>query len=359
MDTVVWSHVLLTCHRVEWGAEMRSAYETLKFDWLCTPAEKEAVVLRPWDGDVAIHYYPVPEEIGQGNITRLELAMGMTIFRAEHRFGQAGFGKLVEIAEVEGKFPSISLMIQIARGSRIIHYESIPVENVIFSPGHDLFRLADRLKVRPVVDASADSVMTSLIIGLQTLEILIGKASVERTLDALGLLPAPRVLIQPIPMSVSDILHTVIPTGLSGAIQRLTAQSRTLQYLTALISHLGTDSEEALSLSASQRRARELHALLQNAEGKIPTLSELGERFSKSARTLSNDFQMEYGQSIAAFVSDRRLQAAHAAIAKSNTPLKAIAERLGYIHTNHFVRAFSKKFGYPPGSLRKWPAREP
>lgn len=332
---------------------MRPSYETLKFDWLCAPAKEEAIVLRPWDGDLAIHLYPVPEEIGQASITRLELALGMTIFRAEHQFSQAGFGKLVEIADVEGAFPSTSFMVQIARGSRVIHYETIPEAKVIFSPGHDLFRLTNRLKVTPVVDASANCTMTALTIGLQTLEFLVGKASAHRTLDALGLLPAPKVLIKSIPVSISDILHTVIPTDLSGSLQRLTTQARVLQYLTALITHLGTDSDEEPSLSASRRRARELHALLQNSEGKIPTLNELGERFNKSARTLSNDFLMEYGQSIAAFVSDLRLREAHAAIAHSTVPLKAVAERLGYVHTNHFVRAFSKKFGYPPGSLRK------
>lgn len=332
---------------------MRPAYETLKFDWLCTPVEEEAVVLRPWDGDLAIHYYPIPEEIGQANITRLELAMGMTIFRAEHRFSAAGFGKLVEIAEVDGAFPATSLMIQIARGSRIIHHESHPVANVIFSPGQDLFRLSDRLKLKPVVDASADSIMTSLIVGLRTLERLVGEETASRTLDVLGLLPAPQVLIRPIPTSVSDILHHVIPTDLTGAPQKMTAQARALHYLVALITHLGTDSERSYPQSSSKRRARELHSLLINAEGKVPTLSELGERFNKSARTLSGDFQAEYGQSIAAFISDRRLIEAHAAIANSNVPLKAIAERLGYRHTSHFVRAFGKKFGYSPGSLRK------
>lgn len=195
--------------------------------------------------------------------------------------------------------------------------------------------------------------MTSLTVGLRTLEHLVGEETARRTLDALGLLPAPQVLIRPIPTSVSDILHHVIPSDLTGAPQKITAQARALHYLAALITHLGTDRETPSPQSSSRKRARELHSLLINAEGKIPTLNELGERFNKSARTLSNDFQAAYGQSIAAFISDRRLQEAHAAIVKSDIPLKAIAERLGYRHTNHFVRAFSNKFGYSPGSLRK------
>jgi len=33
--------------------------------------------------------------------------------------------------------------------------------------------------------------------------------------------------------------------------------------------------------------------------------------------------------------------------------MKVLAARLGYSHVNHFIAAFKKKFGYPPGSLRK------
>jgi AraC-like DNA-binding protein len=33
--------------------------------------------------------------------------------------------------------------------------------------------------------------------------------------------------------------------------------------------------------------------------------------------------------------------------------MKVIAERLGYSHVNHFITALKRKFGYPPGSVRK------
>jgi AraC-like DNA-binding protein len=32
--------------------------------------------------------------------------------------------------------------------------------------------------------------------------------------------------------------------------------------------------------------------------------------------------------------------------------MKVLAERLGYSHVNNFIHAFSKRFGYSPGSLR-------
>ncbi|NTW85245.1 MAG: AraC family transcriptional regulator, partial [Holophagaceae bacterium] len=33
--------------------------------------------------------------------------------------------------------------------------------------------------------------------------------------------------------------------------------------------------------------------------------------------------------------------------------MKALAANLGYSHVNNFIYAFKKKFGYPPGSVRK------
>ncbi|QXP83790.1 AraC family transcriptional regulator [Methylococcus sp. Mc7] len=52
-------------------------------------------------------------------------------------------------------------------------------------------------------------------------------------------------------------------------------------------------------------------------------------------------------------VTDRRLEAAHAAVQSTGTPLKVLAARLGYSSVSHFSNAFTKKFGYRPGSLRR------
>jgi hypothetical protein len=67
---------------------------------------------------------------------------------------------------------------------------------------------------------------------------------------------------------------------------------------------------------------------------------------------------LEYGASVYNFVTDHRLNQVHASIIASTTPLKTLAARLGYSHVNHFIVAFKRKFGYPPGSLRKAGARE-
>ena len=61
----------------------------------------------------------------------------------------------------------------------------------------------------------------------------------------------------------------------------------------------------------------------------------------------------EYGESICAFVSNVRLMEAHAALVEGDLPIKVLSRRLGCSHVNHFTRAFTRKIGYPPGSLRR------
>ena len=329
---------------------MRSAYEFLRFSWL---VEEDRANFQPWHGDIDVHPYPLPPEIGACSISKLELAFGMTLFRATHRFGPAALGQLVHVADVEGSFPAESLMVQVVSGGLIVHREEYPATEVIFRPGLDLFRLADRLKLVPLVDGSSDSIMTALTVSRVALGHLVGDDVAEATLIALGLTQPPKVVVRPMPAHVSAHLHDAIPHNLDGAARRLICQSRALEYLSALIEHLGTNAANKTRVSAGRTRARALHEQLATLQGKLPTLEELAIQFNLSARTLNDEFKAEYGQPIHAFITERRLVEAHAAIEKTDVPLKSVAQQLGYTHTNHFLTAFRRKFGYSPGSLRK------
>jgi AraC-like DNA-binding protein len=96
-----------------------------------------------------------------------------------------------------------------------------------------------------------------------------------------------------------------------------------------------------------------LHEYLSRLEGKLPTLSLLSKQFGLSARRLNEAFAAEYGQSIFAYITDQRLQAAHEVMVVTDEPMKRVAERLGYAHVNHFIAAFKRKYGYTPGQLRR------
>jgi len=333
---------------------MRPAYDLLKLSWLCEPQRKdEEILFQPWDLGIETRPYPLPPEIGECGIAKLELAFGMTLFQATHRFTAKALGQMIRIAEVDGAFPSESLMVQVVNAGLIVHREEYPAAELVFRPGVDLFRLADRLKLVPLVDGSSSNVMTALTVSRTALGHLVGDEIAEATLEALGLTPAPQVVVRPVPTHISAHLHNAIPSNLAGAMRRLIAQSRILEYFSALIEHLGTNRLTALKQTSGRSRARDLYGQIIAMQGKIPSLQELALTFNRSARSLNDDFKAEYGQPIHSFITEHRLIEAHAAVEATDIPLKMLAQRLGFAHANHFITAFRRKFGYPPGQLRK------
>lgn len=70
-------------------------------------------------------------------------------------------------------------------------------------------------------------------------------------------------------------------------------------------------------------------------------------------RTLNSEFTAAYGQPVMEFITGYRFQRARTTIQNTTIPLKVLAELLGYSHVNNFINAFRKKYGYPPGALRK------
>jgi AraC-like DNA-binding protein len=158
---------------------------------------------------------------------------------------------------------------------------------------------------------------------------LIGADLAEMLFLRLGLETPPVVKVRPIPVRVSAPLRAALSPQLQGTLQRLFAQSRVLEYLCALCAYTTADAPRAPQLAD---RLHELHDELTHLEGQLPTLNALAVRFGMSAR---------------------RLNEAHVAIRDSEVALKVLSDRLGYSHVNHFNRAFKRKFGYPPGSLRR------
>lgn len=330
---------------------MKPPYETLSFDWLINP-HVEATKLRPEDGDIERLIYPFADKNNEGSFQKIELALGMSLFRGAYR-SKPGNMQLIPLATVKANFPEPTFMVQSMHYGRVFHREMHPKIELLYSPGIDLFRLTDQLNLVPLLDSSQDSEMTSLTVGQSSLGALIGSEQAERLLVLLGLTSIPSVKVLPIPRHVSSHLHNAIPKHLAGNARALHCQARMLDYLSALLDHFFGTNDSPKKASSSKERSQAVYEFLIQNHGSIPTLELLAERFGRSARVLNREFAAEFGQPIVAFMSAYRLDAAHEAILKTNVPLKTLAERLGYNQVNNFNAAFKKKFGYPPGSLRR------
>jgi AraC-like DNA-binding protein len=330
---------------------------TLNVRWLTEPdADPKAIAVQPYGsaaGTPRRESFPFPAEVGQGWFERLLLAQNMTLLQGSHRFRPDAFGQLIALGEFKVDFPVPTLVVQTVQGGTIMHRERYPQAELIFRPGYDLFRHADRADLTPLVDASSNSEMTSLTIADTVLVDLIGEALAQQLLARLGLDAPPVVRVLPMPVQVSAPLRAAMSTQLQGPLQILFAQAKVLEYLCALASHVVSTDPREPRLTRKRDRIHELHDHLLQQGGKLPTLDALAQQFGMSARRLNESFAKEFGQPIVAFLTERRLHEAQQAIRDSDVPLKTLAMRLGYAHVNHFNRAFKRQFGVAPGSLRK------
>ncbi len=322
----------------------------LYVQWLIDPVEGKSLVSAD---NASRNDFPFPPEIGHGWYEYLPLSNGMSLFHGVHRFHPGSSGKLIPLGEFHSVFPETSLVVQTVQGGVICHRESHPQAELIYKPGFDFFRHADRLDMTPSVDSSSDSEMTSLCISGSSLARLLGEGMAQQLVSRLGLGAPPVVKVMAMPLAISAPLRASVSTTLRGQLKLLFAQSKTLEYLCGLAAHVGVTEPTESHASETQGKIRALHAKLMKLQGRLPTLNEMSADFGMSGNWLNREFAREYGQSIYSFVTHHRLSEAHVALVEGDLPIKTLSERLGYSHVNHFTIAFKHKFGYPPGSLRR------
>jgi len=335
----------------------KAPFYNLNVRWLIDPASNDLTptVVPPCTG-LQRQDFNFPPEIGHGWFEHLPLTDRISVFHGVHHFRPEASGQLLPLGEFSTVFAEPTLVMQSVQGGIVCHRERYPVStDLIYKPGFDFFRHADRFSMTALVDTSSDSQMTSLCIDIASLSELIGADLAQQLLVGLGLDAPPVVKVLPIPLHVSAPLRACISPVFQGVLKKVFAQSKVLEYLCQLSAYIGMRALVIPQAKPGSKRSRvhELHDWLLKQDGKVPTLDEMAVRFGMSARWLNDEFTLEYGQTIYAFITDRRLTSAHVALRECDVPIKNLAQRLGYSHVSHFTTAFKKKFGYPPGSLRR------
>ena len=331
-----------------------SISSSLNIRWLTSTANDELTTVIPGILESHRQDYPWPPEIGQGYYERVHLALGVDIFRGVHRFQKNVSGRLVPLFEIKHEFPETTLVIQSVQGGVICHREAYPppTADLIYKPGHDFFRYADRISLIPLIDSSSNSEMTSLCIEECALHGLIGKELSQKLIEGLGLNLPPVVKVMPMPLKISAPLRACVSSTMTGPLKKLFAQAKVLEYLTILSKHLNVKPTSKNNAHRTRDAMHDLKNYLMQLEGRLPTLDQLAVRYGISAKWLNEAFTLEYGQSIYTFITDHRLNEAHLALQEGHLPIKKISLRMGYSHVNNFTNAFKNKFGYSPGSLR-------
>ena len=330
---------------------MEPSFARLHFRWLLDGGE-DSFAFSPRDGDLEHQSLHFPPELGQGHFDLYHLALGMSLYRSSHRLLPAASGHLIPVVEIEGDYGGPAFVAQSLRGGRICQQERVPEANLIFEEGRDFFLHVQKRQVLPLVDGSSDSTMVALQTRLTTLERLLGAPEAAALLAALDLTALPSVTVRAIPRQVSAPLHQAMARSLSGAVRKLYAQAKVLEYLSGLSEHLSLEGPGETSASTLSERVAACREHLLGLEGKLPSLVALAQTFNLPAKRLNAAFSETYGQTIFAFITAHRLDLARHALLETDVPMKALAHKLGYSHVNNFINAFQKRFGQSPGSLR-------
>ncbi|MBZ4194463.1 MAG: AraC family transcriptional regulator [Candidatus Contendobacter sp.] len=330
---------------------MSTAFSSASIHWLLDP---DAPVLQIDETtDVLRHRIPMPAEVGHGWIESYHLALGMNLSHGCHHFTAEMAGQQVTLFTSTTEFLENILCIQSAQRGRVLLHEQRAGVEVLFGHGHDLFLHVDHLEMAPCLDASTVVEVTMLEIGDSVLYRLLGEASGQALLARLGVAAVPSARVRPVPPAIAALLHAGLTSSLCGAARKLFAQAKVLEYLCGLAQHITVDLRETVPLLRRREQVHRLHEDLTRLEGKSPTLDELSRRYGLSARTLNNDFKHAFGHSIVGFITAHRLAQAHTLLLDSEIAMKQLADRLGYSHVNHFINAFRRQYGYPPGQLRR------
>jgi AraC-like DNA-binding protein len=334
----------------------KTAANELKLSWLLA-TDRDDVTLERDGPDLQRMPYAMPPEIGEAWIDSLAFPDGIVLYRAVHAMEPSPRGQLIPLLDVDGISEEPTFNAQIWLSGLCCHHEywngrNGPSVEIVSFPGRDTFRLKKTWQAKVLVEGGVTSEMRSVVVPGSVMRTLLGDEAVETLLSRLGLSEQRQAVVLPMPMNVSAPLREAMTGQFSGAARKLFAQARILDYLGELLNFV-LSGDLSPPKPAPDIKIEALHQHLVNLEGKMPTLIDLAKEFGISARRLNADFTQKYGRSIYSFVTGHRLMQAHAILLSEPISLKTLAARLGYSHVNHFSAAFKKRFGYPPGSLRR------
>ncbi|WP_295814323.1 AraC family transcriptional regulator [uncultured Nitratireductor sp.] len=101
--------------------------------------------------------------------------------------------------------------------------------------------------------------------------------------------------------------------------------------------------------------ARAAQAFLISRLAKPPTLEEVAGEVGMAPRRLNDVFHQVYGETVAGFVRNARLDEAARRIRTERISIKQAAWDAGYRHVANFTRAFQSRFGRTPGDHSRQP----
>lgn len=295
----------------------------------------------------------VPDNQGTGRFDMIQLSMGLMFARSYTRLGPGSRGRMLLLKRVSVGAEAPILQIQTLRGGRVFQQFEGSAVSYLYEDGFDFFCHGQQREVSVWGEGGCTLDMVTLVVDIAVLDSIVGPEERSFLLQALGIERMPSSIVRGMPRHLSSVLRSAMPASFTGACCLLEAEARGLEYLSGLLEHLRGVQPEIEADPGLARAVLRLKDELLQVEGRLPTLVSLARDYEMSARQLNLAFTRVFGESIFSFITVQRLEQARIALQETDIPMKVLASRLGYSHVNHFITAFRRRFGQPPGRLRK------
>lgn len=331
---------------------MSRHYENILVDWSAEQEDAAALV----DNGQYIDY-PFAEEVGTGRGLMLHTSDDISVFCGEHAYNASSVGEYYQFGKVDGQFFSDVLIVSTSWGGYSKNIERDLDTVSCFNSVQTMFKHASSFSFDIEHQAVEHLKVTTTSIPIASVCKLIGEENTQFLLDALDISRSPSVSVVAIPQTINNILNTAIAPHITGTMKHLFAQAKITQYLSELVScfqlRLPQGSPENLNAQKEKSIARDAYELILSKQSNIPSIVELAQTIGVSTRKLNQSFKSEFNLTPHQFIVKQRLAFAHKMLLETDISQKQLAYQLGYSHVNHFITAFKRHFGYPPGNLQQ------
>lgn len=115
----------------------------------------------------------------------------------------------------------------------------------------------------------------------------------------------------------------------------------------------GSKQKIKLSFEDIKKLQKGRDIIINNLEKDFPSLKDFALQLGTNEFKLKYGFKELYGTSVYRFLKEERLRKSKMLIRHSELPLKSVSQMVGFKSFPHFSRAFKKRYGYNPSTLRK------
>ncbi len=340
---------------------METPFQSFQIEWSVGDRCFSSEALNAVYPESDIRWFNYPASVGEAGFSSLKLSSGMSLHHSRFKFDVAGeltsTNMPPPVATVDVMFREPTLVVQAAlcgRASRRdamnntgwCHPYAIDFEQTVV-------KVESESRFELTLDTSEAIEFIYLHANAKSLNLLLGPSLASALLTEI---PEDSSPTHNLPPQVLSALRFCFDDYLEGPMLKAHAQSKAMEFLTALVKHRAGYRQPARV--PKQARASTIRDHIHACGMNVPNAQTLSSQFGLSSRTLNAAFVEAYGMTVSQYIKEHRLLMAHEQLSHSDAPIREIASRLGYSHLSNFSAAFKSLFGYAPTTLRLKPVQK-